>query len=57
MTADEGRGNGIRRDEGFWRNVKAHYLRASCTYESLAREHGVSVSTLEKRARRENWQQ
>jgi transposase-like protein len=38
-----------------WAKIKAEYLKGCTTYRALAAKHGVSFSTLEKRARREGW--
>ena len=38
-----------------WDAIKAEYLRGGTSYRKLAAKHGVSFSTLEKRARRESW--
>lgn len=38
-----------------WQKIKAEYLQGSTSYRKLADKHGVSFSTLEKRARAENW--
>lgn len=38
-----------------WEKIKAEYLQGGTSYRKLADKHGVSFSTLEKRARSENW--
>lgn len=38
-----------------WEKIKTEYLQGGTSYRKLAGKHGVSFSTLEKRARSENW--
>ena len=45
---------GQRKDPAFWARVRADY-RNGATAASCARTHGVSLSTLRHRAKREGW--
>lgn len=38
-----------------WTKIRNEYVNGGCTYQSLSDKYGVSFSTLEKRARAENW--
>lgn len=38
-----------------WLKIKNDYINGGGSYRKLAEKHGVSFSTLEKRAREENW--
>lgn len=38
-----------------WEKIKAEYLQGGTSYRKLADKHGVPFSTLEKKARSENW--
>jgi hypothetical protein len=38
-----------------WAKIKAEYLKGGIGYRKLAKNHGVNISTLEKRAKRESW--
>ena len=38
-----------------WRKIRAEYIRGSVSYRSLAKKHGVSFSSLQRRATREKW--
>lgn len=38
-----------------WTRIKADYLKGGTSYRDLASKHGVSLSTLGKRAGREGW--
>lgn len=40
-----------------WKKIKNEYVNGGCTYQSLSDKYGVSFSTLEKRARCENWRE
>lgn len=40
-----------------WAKIKNEYINGGCTYQSLADKYGVSFSTLEKKARCENWRE
>ena len=40
-----------------WTKIKHEYIHGGCTYQSLSEKYGVSYSSLEKRARRENWRE
>lgn len=38
-----------------WTKIKNEYINGGCTYQSLSEKYNVSFSTLEKRARAEDW--
>ena len=38
-----------------WTKIKAEYLKGGISYRKLAEKHGISESTLTKRAIRESW--
>ena len=38
-----------------WERIQAEYVKGGISYRELAAKHGVSLDTLEKRARREGW--
>lgn len=40
-----------------WAKIKNEYINGGCTYQSLSDKYKVSFSTLEKRARCENWRE
>lgn len=40
-----------------WTIIKNEYVNGGCTYQSLSDKYGVSFSTLEKRARAEDWRE
>lgn len=39
-----------------WEKIKAEYITTKTSYRKLAEKYGISLSTLEKRGKRENWQ-
>ena len=39
-----------------WKKIKAEYIRGGTSYRRLAEKYGVSVVTLAKLAKREQWQ-
>ena len=40
-----------------WERIRQEYLDSSISLRALAESRGISLSTLEKRSRREGWQQ
>lgn len=38
-----------------WNEIKTEYISTEIGYRDLAKKHGVSFSTLQRRAKRENW--
>ena len=38
-----------------WNEIKTEYISTEIGYRDLAKKHGVSFSTLQRRARKENW--
>ena len=44
-----------QRDDELWATVRADYLATGLSYKKLAEKHGVSISTLKKRAANEEW--
>lgn len=38
-----------------WKKIKAEYIRGGVSYRKLAEKHGVSPSTLSKKAMKEKW--
>ena len=38
-----------------WKKIKAEYLAGDISYRKLADKYGVSIDTLERRAKREEW--
>lgn len=45
----------LARDMALWADVRADYLSTGMSYKKLAEKHGVSLSTLKKRAAAEHW--
>ncbi len=45
----------MARDNELWKQIRADYLATGASYPELAEKHGVSLSTLKKRAMREKW--
>lgn len=39
-----------------WEKIKTEYTTTKTSYRKLAEKYGISLSTLEKRAKREDWQ-
>mgnify|MGYP002623825124 CR=1 FL=1 len=44
-----------KRDGPNWRKIKAEYVRGGISQQKLADKYGVSISTIERRARLEKW--
>lgn len=40
-----------------WVKIRAEYVSTNIGYRPLAKKYGISFSTLEKKARKENWQE
>ena len=38
-----------------WNEIKTEYISTEIGYRDLAKKHGVSFSTLQRRAKKENW--
>lgn len=45
----------IPKDIALWAEVRADFLATGMSYKKLAEKHGVSISTLKKRAASEKW--
>ena len=44
-----------KRDGPNWKKIKAEYVRGGISQQKLADKYGVSISTIERRARLEKW--
>jgi hypothetical protein len=45
----------LAKDIALWAAIRADYLSTGMSYKKLAEKHGVSLSTLKKRAAAEHW--
>ena len=45
----------LAKDMALWATIRADYLATGMSYKKLADKHGVSISTLKKRAASEKW--
>lgn len=45
----------LAKDMALWATIRADYLATGMSYKKLADKHGVSLSTLKKRAAAEHW--
>lgn len=45
----------LAKDIALWATIRADYLESGLSYSKLAAKHGVSLSTLKKRAAAEHW--